>query len=128
MTSSAQRPLVIDTTTNMVRAGHLIPSAKFRSMMGWKSPASLAKALAAGRVFALTFEGHEHFPSFFADPAYNRRQLYAVTKMLGDLPGGAKLQFFLARKGSLSGATPLAAIASGRLEQVLRMAGAYAEA
>lgn len=128
MNSFAQRPPIIDTTTNMVRAGYLIPSAEFRSMMGWRAPASLSKALAAGRVFALTSEGQEHFPSFFADPTYNRRQLYQVTKMLGNLPGGAKLQFFLARKGSLSGATPLAALASGRLEQVLRMAGAYAEA
>ena len=46
---------------------------------------------------------------------------------LGDLPGGAKLQFFLTRKGSLGGETPLQALAAGRVAKVKDIAAAFAE-
>lgn len=58
---------------------------------------------------------------------YQRAQLEAVTKVLGDLPGGAKLQFFLTRKGSLGGATPLEALAQGKLQKVKDVAAAFAD-
>jgi hypothetical protein len=40
-----------------------------------------------------------YFPAFYADKRYDRRHLEAITKLLGDLPDGAKLQFFLNPKG-----------------------------
>lgn len=122
-----QRPLIIDTTENMILQGHLVPRPEFQALMGWTSPRSLTSALAAHRIFAMDFGEYLYFPVFFADAMYNRRHLAAVTKQLGNLPGGAKLQFFGSRKGSLSGQTPLEALAAGRLEMVLRLAAAYAE-
>jgi hypothetical protein len=92
----------------LVRQGKLLVSAKFASHMGW-TPQAMSKALTSNRVFCVDFQGDRYFPAFYADPTYQRSQLEAVTKVLGDLPGGAKLQFFLNPRGSLGGATPLEA-------------------
>lgn len=72
-------------------------------------------------------EEQRYFPAFLADALYNRRHLAAVSRQLGSLPGGAKLQFFGSRKGSLNGQTPLEALAAARLEMISRLAAAYAE-
>lgn len=121
------RPPLIDSIDNLIRQGQLVPLGEFQALMGWTSSRSVARALAAHRIFAMDVEGQPYFPAFFADAIYSRRHLAAVTRQLGDLPAGAKLQFFGSRKGSLSGQTPLEALAAGRLEIVLRLAGAYAE-
>lgn len=75
----------------------------------------------------LEYKAQRYFPTFYADPAYDRRHLEEVTKILGDLPGGSKLQFFLTRKGSLGGVTPLQALADGRFCKVKDIAAAFAE-
>jgi hypothetical protein len=121
------QPPLIDSIDNLIRQGHLVPLREFQALMGWTSPRSVARALAAYRIFAMDVEGQPYFPAFFADAVYSRRHLSAVTKQLGDLPDGAKLQFFGSRKGSLGGQTPLEALAAGRLEIVLRLAAAHAE-
>lgn len=126
MKSFAHPPL-LDTIENLIRQGHLVPLREFQALMGWTSSRSVARALLAHRIFAMDVEGQPHFPAFFADAIYSRRHLAAVTKQLGDLPGGAKLQFFGSRKGSLNGQTPLEALAAGQLETILRLAAAYAE-
>jgi len=120
-------PPLIDSVENLIRQGHLVPLREFQTLMGWTSPQTVPRALAAHRIFAMDVRGVPYFPAFFADATYSRRHLAAVTKQLGDLPGGAKLQFFGSRKGSLSGQTPLEALAAGRLEMALRLAAAYAE-
>ncbi|RCW71799.1 hypothetical protein [Pseudorhodoferax soli] len=126
MKSFAQPPL-LDTIENLILQGHLVPLRDFQALMGWTSSRSVARALVAQRIFAMDVEGQPYFPAFFADAIYSRRHLAAVTKQLGDLPGGAKLQFFGSRKGSLNGQTPLEALAAGWLETILRLAAAYAE-
>jgi hypothetical protein len=98
----------------------------FASQLDWTRQA-LSKALKSNRVFFVDFKGDRYFPAFYADPTYRRSQLEAVTKVLGDLPGGAKLQFFLSRKGSLGGATPLEALAEGKLRKVKDIAAAFAD-
>ena len=50
-----------------------------------------------------------------------------VTKLLGDLPGSSKLQFFLTLKGSLGGDTPLQAMAAGRVAKVKDVAADFAD-
>lgn len=118
----------IDTTSELIGRGHLIPVAEFQRRMGWSTRSAVWKALASKRIFAMEFGCERYFPSFFCDRAYDRRYLEAVTKQLGNLPGGAKFQFFVARKGSFGGKTVLEAIAAGQLEKVLRLAVAHAEA
>ena len=109
-----------------MRQGRLLSSTEFASQMNWSRQA-LSKALASNRVFYVDFKGDRYVPAFYADPTYQRSQLEAVTKVLGDLPGGAKLEFFLNAKGSLGGVTPMEALAEGKLQKVKDIAAAFAD-
>lgn len=120
-------PSIMDTTTEWIRKGHLFPTSEFQRMMGWSTRRAVQDALASNRVFAMTVGAERYFPAFFADSAYPRNHLAAVSKRLGALPGGANMQFFLSRKASLNGKTVLEALAAGELEKVLRLSEAYAE-
>ena len=77
--------------------------------------------------FVVEMHGQLCFPNFFLDKRNDRRQLESVCKVLGDLPGGSKLQFFTNPKGSLGGRTPLDAIADGKVAFVRRVAKAFVE-
>jgi hypothetical protein len=123
----ASRDVVLDTTEEMVRVGHLVTPLEFQVQMGWKTRQAVWKALAGHRVFCLTHKSERFFPVFYSDPSLERKDLEAVSKTLGCLPGGVKLQFFLTHKGSLGGKSPLRALAEGRLTKVLDVAKAFAE-
>lgn len=125
--ASAAVPLVLDTTEAMVRKGQLVTPVEFQELMGWATRQAVWKAAESHRVFYLEHKAQRYFPAFYGDPAYDRRHLETVTKILGDLPGGSKLQFFLTRKGSLGGITPLQAMAEGRFAKVKDIAAAFAE-
>lgn len=112
---------------SMVARRELLEPAAFTALMGWSRQA-LSKALAAHRVFFVEHKGARYYPSFFGDSRYERRQVEAVTRILGDLPGGAKLQFFLNPKASLSKQTPLQALARGNFAEVKRAAEGFAQA
>ena len=61
---------------------------------------------------------------------HDRDQLQALLEVIDALEGvplGARMQFFLGRKGSLGGVTPLEALQRGRLEKVLDVAHAFAD-
>jgi hypothetical protein len=119
--------LKFDTTEAMVDKGQLVDPVKFQELMGWKSRQAVWKAAAGNRVFFMEHQAKRYFPMFYADPAYQRSHLEAVTKILGNLPGGSKLQFFSTRKGSLGGNTPLEALAAGDIAKVKSVAEAFAE-
>ena len=120
--------LVLDTTEAMIDKGQLLTPVEFQKLMGWATRQAVWKAAESNRVFYLTHKAERYFPAFYGDSSYDRKHLEAVTKVLGDLPGGSKLQFFLARKGSLGGDTPLQALAAGRVAKVKDIAAAFAEA
>jgi len=120
--------LFLDTTENMIEKGLLVTPVEFQQLMGWATRQAVWKAAESNRVFYLTHKAERYFPAFYSDPRYDRKHLEAVTKVLGDLPGGSKLQFFLTRKGSLGGDTPLQALAAGRVAKVKDVAAAFAEA
>lgn len=127
MQASAPEPATVRAKlTEMVGARELLGTADFLEELGLSRQA-LSKALAGNRMFYVEFRGERYFPAFYVDPMYRRTQLEAVTKELGDLPGGAKLQFFLNRRGSLGGITPLEALAAGKLEKVKGIAAAFAD-
>lgn len=111
---------------SMIQHRQLLASAEFVEELGWTRQA-LSKALAANRVFYVDFKGDRYFPAFFADPAYQRSKLEAVSKVLGELPGGAKLQFFLGPRGSLAGETVLTALSQGKLQKVKALAEDFAQ-
>lgn len=101
-------------TDGLIRQHALLDSGVFITRLGWTRQA-LSKALAARRVFFVEHQGARYFPAFYSDKRYDRRHLEAITKLLGDLPGGAKLQFFLNPRGSLGRRTPLQALERGQL-------------
>jgi len=123
----ARAALVLDSTEVMVRKGQLVTPVEFQELMGWTTRQAVSKAAQSHRIFSLMHKAERYFPAFYADPAYDRRHLEAVSKVLGDLPGGSKLQFFLTPKGSLGGETPLQALAAGRVAKVKDVAAAFAE-
>ena len=107
----------------LLRKGELLEPAELAVRLHWTRQA-LSKALAAGRVFFVELHGTRYYPAFFADPRYERRQIEAVSKALGDLPGGAKLAFMTTPKASLAGHTPLEALAGGELRAARAAAAA----
>lgn len=115
------------TPQALIAKGELIQSAALVGRLGWTRQA-LSKALGASRVFYIEHAGTRYYPAFYVDSTrYERRHLEAVSKMLGDLPGGAKLLFFLTPKGSLARSTPLEALAKGKVVEVLAAAEGFAK-
>lgn len=108
--------------------GHpsLISTIKFCEEAGLSSKA-LDKGLLARRIFVVELRGQAFVPDFYLDERYDRHQLESVCRVLGDLPGGSKLQFFTTPKGSLGGRTPLAALAEGEVALVRRIAQGFVE-
>ena len=104
----------------------LLSEQAFASLRGCTSD-FLVKARDAHRIFCVTIDGVPLYPSFYADQRINRRQLGAITKLLGDLTGGSKWLFFTRPKGSLGSVTPLQALLEGRFAEVRATAEAYAE-
>ncbi|MBT2336448.1 hypothetical protein J7E49_21360 [Variovorax paradoxus] len=118
---------VLGSNDEMINSGLLRDSRAFQELMGWSTRQALSKAVQSNRVFYLTHKSERYFPAFYGDSAYERSHLEAVSKILGDLPGGSKLQFFLTPKRSLDGQTPLQGLAAGRFAKVKDLASAFAE-
>ena len=114
---------------SMLKMAHrkeLLPSSDFAKQMNW-SKQGLSKALTSGRVFYVDVDGERHYPVFFLEDRYGKRQVQTVSKALGMLPGATKLLFMLTPKASLAGLTPLEALAKGKISQARAAAEAFAE-
>lgn len=110
-----------------IKRQELLNSSNFTKRLNWTRQA-LSKALRAKRVFFLEARGDRYFPAFFTDPRHERRHLEAVSRMLGDVPGGGKWLFFTTPKGSLSGLTPIQALDKGQLVAVKAAAERFTQA
>jgi deoxyribodipyrimidine photolyase-like uncharacterized protein len=110
-----------------IKMEELLDSSNFTKRLNWTRQA-LSKALRANRVFFLEARGDRYFPAFFTDPRHERRHLEAVSRMLGDVPGGGKWLFFTTPKGSLSGLTPIQALDKGQLVAVKAAAERFTQA
>lgn len=110
----------------MIGRKELLPASRFLENLGLSKQA-LSKAVATNRMFYVDYKGGRYFPAFYVDPMYRRSHLEEITKQLGCLSGGGKLQFFINRRGSLAGATPLEALTQGKLQKVKDVAAAFAE-
>lgn len=86
----------------------------------------LTRAIESRRMFFVSIDGKRLFPAFYADQRYDRKHLGAISKCLGELSGGSKLQFFQTPKGSLGGLTPLQAICLGQFASVKVAAEGFA--
>lgn len=110
-----------------IKTQELLDSSNFTKRLNWTRQA-LSKALRANRVFFLEARGDRYFPAFFTDPRHERRHLEAVSRVLGDVPGGGKWLFFTTPKGSLSGLTPIQALDKGQLVAVKAAAERFLQA
>ena len=88
---------------------------------------SLETLCAARRIFAVVIDGVPRYPSFYVDARLHQRQVEAITKLLGGVSSGGKLQFFVTPKGSLGAITPLDALMLGRFNDVRAAAIGFAE-
>jgi hypothetical protein len=122
----AERQKAGEAMRRLVDDGTLVAPAAFIAALPFSRQA-LSKALKAHRIFYVEVQGQRHFPAFFLDPRYERRQLEDISRALGELPGASKLQFFLTKKASLQGATPLEALANGQLARVRTAAQGFSE-
>jgi hypothetical protein len=122
----AEREKAGQAMQRLVDEGQLVSPAALAEGLKFSRQA-LSKALKAHRLFYVDVQGRRHFPAFFLDPRHERRQLEDVCRALGELPGPSKLQFFLTRKASLQGATPLEALANGQFARVRTAAQGFAE-
>jgi hypothetical protein len=113
-------------TADATTSDQLIGEAEFLDRLNC-SAESISTAVANGTIFFVMKGRQKLYPSFFADSAYERWQLAAVTTLLKNLDGFTKWQFFVTGKGSLGGLTPLAALRPGRLRQVTATAEGFAE-
>lgn len=113
---------------HQVERGDLLPGSDMQRRLGITAQA-LSAAMKRKRIFALKGSSGKYlYPSFFADPAYDRTTLERICQALGDLPGSTKLHFFTSPRLSLGGLTPLQAVAKGKVEAVLDQANALREA
>ena len=122
----AERDKAGQAMQRLADEGQLVTPAALAEGLQFSRQA-LSKALKARRMFYVDVQGRRHFPAFFLDPRYERRQLEEVSRALGELPGASKLQFFLTRKASLQGQTPLEALAAGQFARVRTAAQGFAE-
>lgn len=110
-----------------IAAKRLIPGLEMRERLG-VTPQALSAALKAKRMFIMQGPAGEYlYPAFFADPKYDRPVLEKVCKVLGDMPGGSKWDFFMSPKISLGNRTPLEALLKGKLDLVMVAATGFAE-
>lgn len=80
---------------------------------------ALGATVASGQLFSICGpRGELYYPTFFAEERYAKAGVSAVSQALGSLPGSSKY-FFLTRKSTRLGETPLEALVSGRFAQVL---------
>lgn len=116
----------INGRLRLVREGLLLAPAIMWERLGVTRQA-LNKALSSGRIFTVDVGADQYYPAFYLSEELDRRKLEAVTKLLGDLPGWSKWQFFTTAKASLENISPLEALERGMLEQVKDAAEAFAE-
>lgn len=62
----------------------------------------------------LQVENREYAPRFFCGKGLARLHAQLVSAALGKVSPGGKWHFFMTKKGSLGGVTPLAALSQGR--------------
>ena len=104
----------------------LLSSADLQAALNLTRQA-VSAASRARRLFTVDVEGQSYFPAFFADGKVDRATLENVSRILGELPGWTKWDFFTTAKGSLGDINPLEALRKGKVEEVNRVAAAFAE-
>lgn len=127
----AQQPLLqarirgIERRRAMIEeAGGAVSVAQAAEMLGISRQA-VEKRLKAGSLLGVRIGARTVVPAFQVDAGESMRGLDRVLKALGVSDPWMRLNFFLTRDRRLKGRTPLVALASGKVDEVVRAAGAY---
>lgn len=115
-----------EVLADLVASKVLITSGELTGALGHTRQA-LRKAVLAHRVFAVEVGGENYYPAFYADGELDRRKLEQVSKLLGELSGWSRWQFFTTPNASLEGLTPIQALKGGQYDRVATAAAAFAE-
>jgi hypothetical protein len=109
-----------------IAGAQLVDELEFARLLG-RRPEKLLEYGKRHSIFSVELAGTRWYPAFFLNGICRPRDLYLVSRRLGGLPGGSKLQFFAQPKASLGGITPLEALRFRSLATVLRAAEGFAE-
>lgn len=123
---SSARQQAHKVRTELVATKSVISSGELTEALGISRQA-LSKAVLANRIFAVEVGGENYYPTFYADPDLDRKKLERISKILGELDGWSRWQFFTTPKASLEGLTPIQALKKGRYENVATAAAGFAE-
>lgn len=110
----------------LVDSGELLPVANVWRGLDMTRQA-LDKAVASGRIFTVDVGAAQYYPAFYLASDLDHKTLAKVTRLLGNLRGWSKWQFFTTPKAPLGKITPLKALSHGKVEQVAKAAAAFAE-
>jgi hypothetical protein len=116
----------MDARRAFVKRKDLISTGDLRGALGITRQA-VSAATRSARMFTVEVDGETYIPGFFVDGKVDRAILEKVSKLLGKLPGWTKWDFFISAKGSLGDISPLEALQKGKVDEVLRIAAAFAE-
>lgn len=114
---------------DIVNTKRIIIESEFLSRSGMTKE-ELSRKLYERRIFSIPEwihkdPGEEYYPAFFADPAYSRTSIEAVSKALRAFPNERKYRFFTTPLPEFDNKTPLEILACGQLERVVKVAKAY---
>jgi hypothetical protein len=110
----------------LVTDGKLISSGDMQKALGFTRQA-LSAAIKAGRMFTVEVDGQTYYPAFFSEGDVDRMVLEKICRVLGNMPGWMKWDFFTAARSSLGDINPLEALVKGRVADVERLAQADIE-
>jgi hypothetical protein len=110
----------------LVQSRQLLSSAHLQEALTLTRQA-VSAATRAGRLFTVDVDGQSYFPAFFVNGKVDRSVLEGISKLLGQLPGWTKWDFFTSRRGSLGDISALDALRKGKVAEVTRVAKAFAE-
>jgi len=111
---------IVTAGGRLIDSGTLIRDDEFLRRTGMSKEA-LVEKLASREIFEMPQEvyylgGDSYIPSFFADPRFDTKTLYAVSGSLGACNGVQKFRFFTTAAETLGNRTPLELIEQHDLE------------
>jgi hypothetical protein len=114
------------TILGLIADKTLIPAKDFLALKGL-SAHDADQSTRDHRLFRYEHEGSLFYLAVFADPRLPASRLASVCQILGGLPAGSQLQFFINARGSLGGIAPIEALSRGMLREVENAARGFAE-
>ena len=119
------RARAAETLTRHIENKELLSAAELRSALGIPQ-AEIDDAVEDNRLFAfIGSDGEHYYPAFYTDADLDRASIDLVAQELRGLPPESQYWFFTSRRTNL-GATPLAALKRGRVDEVLKAAAGFA--